>query len=155
MGRVTLAGAVQLPGTRALNDVPSLSRLFSDAGELTSDAYTQYGIIVHRDPRSNFRKPEAFSLKRVFEGAEDRKLASNDIVYVFTTAQVQSLAAVAYAQIQNMSQYSNVQPSEMNTTAQNLSALNLSMPAQAGIIASQTTPGSSTSASSPSSSTLP
>ncbi len=149
MGRVTLVGAVQLPGTRALNDVPSLSRLFSDAGELTSDAYTQYGIIVHRDARSNFRKPEAFSLKRVFEGAEDKKLGSNDIVYVFTTAQVQSLAAAAYAQVQNMAQYSNVPPSELNTTAQNLSALNLSMPAQAGIIASQITPGSSTSASSP------
>jgi protein involved in polysaccharide export with SLBB domain len=134
MGRVTLVGAVQLPGTRALNDVPSLSRLFSDAGELTSDAYTQFGIIVHRDPRSNFRKPEAFSLKRVFEGVEDKKLGSNDIVYVFTTAQVQSLAAAAYAQVQNMAQYSNVPPSGLNTTAQTLSALNLSMPSQAGYI---------------------
>lgn len=151
MGRVTLVGAVQLPGTRALNDVPSLSRLFSDAGELTSDAYTQFGIIVHRDPRSNFRKPEAFSLKRVFEGAEDKKLASNDIVYVFTTAQVQSLAAAAYAEVENTAQYSNVPPTELTTTAQSLSALNLSMPAQAGIIASLTTPGSTTSASSPAS----
>ena len=153
IGRVTLAGAVQLPGTRALNDVPTLSRLFRDAGELTSAAYTQFGIIVHRDPHSNFRKPEAFSLKRVFDGAEDKKLGSNDIVYVFTTAQVQSLAAAAYAQIQSVGQYSNVPPSELTATAQSLSAINLSMPAQAGVIASLTTPttSSSTSTTSPSS----
>ncbi len=149
VGRVTLAGAVQLPGTRALNDVPTLSRLFKDAGELTSDAYTQFSIVVHRDPRSNFRRPEAFSLKRVFEGAEDKKLASSDIVYVFTTAQVQSLAAGAYAQIQNMAQYANVPPSVLSQTAQTLSTINLSMPAQAGLLpnpSSTTTPGMSASA---------
>ncbi|MGD0141741.1 MAG: SLBB domain-containing protein [Rhizomicrobium sp.] len=134
IGRVTLVGAVQLPGTRALNDAATLSRLFRDDGELTSDAYTQYGIIVHRDPRSNFRKPEAFSLKRVFEGVEDKKLASDDIVYVFTTAQVQSLAAAAYAQLQNVEQYANVPPSVLTATAQSLSAINLSMPAQAGLV---------------------
>jgi protein involved in polysaccharide export with SLBB domain len=157
VGRVTLAGAVQLPGTRALNDVPTLSRLFKDAGELTSDAYTQFSIVVHRDPRSNFRKPEAFSLKRVFEGAEDKKLASNDIVYVFTTAQVQSLAAGAYAQVQNMAQYANVPPSVLLQTAQSLSAINLSMPAQAGLLpnpSTTTTPGNSANAT-PSSSTTP
>jgi polysaccharide biosynthesis/export protein len=148
VGRVTLVGAVQLPGTRALNDVPSLSRLFRDAGELTSDAYTQFGIIVHRDPHSNFRKPEAFSLKRVFDGTEDKKLGSNDIVYVFTTAQVQSLAAAAYASIQGLNQYNSVPPSELNQTAQTLSTINLSMPAQAGIIASQTTPTTTASTAS-------
>ncbi|MGD0864570.1 MAG: SLBB domain-containing protein [Rhizomicrobium sp.] len=159
IGRVTLVGAVQLPGTRALNDAPTLSRLFRDSGELTSDAYTQYGIVVHRDPRSNFRKPEAFSLKRVFEGAEDKKLASNDIVYVFTTAQVQSLAGSAFAQIQNNQQYANVPPSVLNQTAQSLSTVNLSMPSQAGwapiatptppSITTPTTASSSTSSTSP------
>ncbi len=135
-GRVTVVGAVQLPGTHALNNAPTLSKLFQDPAELTSDAYTPFGIIVHRDPVTNFRKPQAFSLKRVFEHAEDMKLSSDDVVYVFTAAQVQALAAAAVAQLQLSSQAANVPPSVLNQSAQSLSNINLSQPAQAGGTAS-------------------
>jgi protein involved in polysaccharide export with SLBB domain len=135
-GRVTVVGAVQLPGTHALNNAPTLSKLFQDPAELTSNAYTPFGIVVHRDPVTNFRKPQAFSLKRVFEHAEDMKLSSDDVVYVFTAAQVQALAAAAVAQLQLSSQAANVPPSVLNQSAQSLSNINLSQPAQAGGTAS-------------------
>ena len=131
-GRVTVVGAVQLPGTHALNNAPTLSKLFQDPAELTSDAYTPFGIVVHRDPVTNFRRPQAFSLKRVFEHAEDMKLASDDVVYVFTAAQIQALAAAAVAQMQTSTQAANVPPSVLNQSAQSLSNINLSQPTQAG-----------------------
>ncbi|MGA9794675.1 MAG: SLBB domain-containing protein [Rhizomicrobium sp.] len=151
LGRVTVVGAVQLPGTHALNNAPSLSKLFSDPSELTSDAYTPFAIVVHRDPVSNFRKPEAFSLKRVFEHAEDIKLASDDVVYVFTAAQVQALAAAAVAQMQTASQAANVPPSVLNQSAQSLSNVNLSQPTQAGLATSTTslTPSSNNATPAP------
>jgi polysaccharide export outer membrane protein len=131
-GRVTVVGAVQLPGTHALGNTPSLSRLFTDPSQLTADAYTPFGVIIHRDPISNFRKPIAFSLKRVFEHAEDMKLESDDVVYVFTAAQVQALAAAAVAQMQTQQQAANLPPSVLNQSAQSLSNINLSQPTQAG-----------------------
>jgi polysaccharide export outer membrane protein len=153
-GRVTVVGAVQLPGTHALNNAPSLSRLFTDPSELTPDAYTPFGIIVHRDPVTNFRKPVAFSLKRVFEHAEDMKLASDDVVYVFTAAQIQALAAAAVAQMQAAQQAANVPPSVLNQSAQTLSGINLSQPMQAGTLATPTTiPAPATTTSGTNSST--
>lgn len=143
-GRVTVVGAVQLPGAHALNNAPSLSKLFSDPSQLTADAYTPFGVIVHRDPVTNFRRPQAFSLKRVFEHSEDMKLTSDDVVYVFTAAQVQALAAAAVAQTQAASQAANVPPSVLNQSAQSLSNINLSQPAQAGTAA----PSTSTTATS-------
>ena len=131
-GRVTVVGAVVLPGTHALNNAPGLSKLFQDPSELTTDAYTPFSVVVHRDPLTNFRKPQAFSLKRVFEHAEDMKLESDDVVYVFTAAQVQVLAAAAVAQMQASSQAANVPPSVLNQSAQSLSNINLSQPMQAG-----------------------
>lgn len=151
-GRVTVVGAVQLPGTHALGNAPSLSRLFTDPSELTAEAYTPFGVIVRRDPVSNFRTPIAFSLKRVFEHAEDMKLQSDDVVYVFTSAQIQALAAAAVSQMQTAQQAANVPPSVLTQSAQSLSSVNLSQPIQAGVPASQslsTAPLSGASTSTP------
>lgn len=131
-GRVTVVGAVQLPGTHALGNTPSLSRLFTDPSQLTSDAYSPFSVIIRREAGTNFRKAIAFSLKRVFEHAEDMKLESDDVVYVFTSAQVQALAAAAVAQMQTAQQAANLPPSVLNQSAQSLSNINLSQPTQAG-----------------------
>lgn len=156
LGRVTVVGAVQLPGTHALNNAPTLSKLFQDPAELTADAYTPFGVVVHRDPMTNFRRPQAFSLKRVFEHAEDLKLASDDVVYVFTAAQVQALAAAAVAQMHTSTQAANVPPSILTASAQSLSNVNLSQPMQAGgtatgapVQSSSSAPASSSSSPAP------
>jgi polysaccharide biosynthesis/export protein len=158
VGRVTLVGAVQLPGTRPLNGASSLSQLFHDPSQLTDDAYTPFAIVVHRDPQTNFKRAVVFSLKRVFEGLEDRKLQSGDVVYVFTSTQVQALAAAAVAQMQAASQAANVPPSVLSQSAQSLSSVNLSQPTQAGLPLGTTTTAATTSqptASSSTSSTSP
>jgi len=113
LGRVTLAGAVQLPGTRPLDEVPTLSRLLPQAGDLTANAYTSLGILVHLDPRNNIHRAVAFSLARVFAGEEDLKLSEGDVVFVLSNPQAQSLAAAAAAQMQAIAQAANVPPSEV------------------------------------------
>lgn len=113
-GRVTLAGAVQLPGTRPLDEVPTLSHLIRQPNELASDAYTPLGILVHRDRQSNVLRPVAFSLQRLFAGQEDLKLSEGDVVFVLTNAQAQSLAGAAAAQLQASIQAGLVPPSEVS-----------------------------------------
>ncbi|HEX4080332.1 MAG TPA: SLBB domain-containing protein [Rhizomicrobium sp.] len=113
-GRVTLAGAVQLPGTRALDSVPSLSRLIRRPSDLAADAYTQFGVLVHVDPHTNIHRAVAFSLTRLFAGQEDLKLNEGDVVFVLSNPQAQSLAAAASAQLQAAAQASNVPPSEVS-----------------------------------------
>jgi protein involved in polysaccharide export with SLBB domain len=114
LGRVTLAGAVQLPGTRPLDEVPLLSHLLRRASDLAPGAYTPFGILVHVDPVTSIHHAVAFSLTRVFEGHEDLKLSEGDLVFVLSSAQAQSLAAAASAQLQAASQAANVPPSEVS-----------------------------------------
>jgi protein involved in polysaccharide export with SLBB domain len=100
-GRVALVGAVELPGARALSDAPKLSSLIHDGSDLSGDAYTLFGLVLHRDPRTKFRTATAFSLKQVFDGTGDQRLADSDIVMVFTTDQVRALAGIAASSQQN------------------------------------------------------
>ncbi|MGH6888524.1 MAG: SLBB domain-containing protein [Rhizomicrobium sp.] len=113
LGRVTLAGAVQLPGTRPLDDVPTLSQLIRKSTDLTGDAYTPLGILVHLDPRTNMHLAVPFSLTRVLEGQEDLKLSQGDLVFVLSNTQAQALAAAAAAQLQAAEKASSVPPSEV------------------------------------------
>jgi protein involved in polysaccharide export with SLBB domain len=142
LGRVTLAGAVQLPGTRPLDEVPTLSRLIRQPSDLASNAYTPFGILVHLEPHTNIHHAVAFSLSRIFSGEEDLKLSEGDLVFVFSSAQAQSLAAAASAQLQAASQAANVPPAEVSM------ALSASA-AQATQTATQASPTSSVAGSAP------
>jgi polysaccharide biosynthesis/export protein len=114
LGRVMLAGAVALPGTRPLDEVPTISKLIPRADELTATAYTPFGILVHLDPKTNIHRAVAFSLTRIFEGQEDLRLSQGDVVFVLSNPQAQSLAAAAAAQLQVAAQAANVPPSEVS-----------------------------------------
>lgn len=98
-GIVTLSGEVAVPGVRALGSTPSISRLIRDADDLTADSYTLYGVIVRREPKSNFRAIVPFSIERTFEKKEDLKLEDNDQVYVFNQAEIAALAEAASADL--------------------------------------------------------
>ena len=113
LGRVTLAGAVALPGTRALDEVPTMSKLLRQPSDLAVNAYTPLGILVHLDPRTNNHRAVAFSVTRVLDGEEDLKLSEGDLVFVMTNPQAQSLAAAAAAQLQSAAQSANVPPSQV------------------------------------------
>jgi protein involved in polysaccharide export with SLBB domain len=114
LGRVTLAGAVQLPGTRPIGDVPTLSSLIRRSSDLAANAYTPMGILVHTDPQTNIHHTVAFSLTQLFAGKEDLKLSEGDVVFVLSSPQAQSLGAAAAAQLQAASQAANVPPSEVS-----------------------------------------
>ena len=114
VGRVTLAGAVQLPGTRPLGEVPTLSQLIRQSSDLAVNAYTPLGILVHLEPGTNFHRAVGFSPKRVLDGQEDLKLSEGDLVFVLSDAQAQSLAAAAAAQMQAAAQAANVPPSQVS-----------------------------------------
>jgi polysaccharide export outer membrane protein len=94
-GVITLMGEVSVPGTRALGSTPTMSRLIRDADDLTAQSYTLYGIVIRREPKSNFQSIIPFSISRTFEGKEDLKLADNDLVYVFNQSEIAALAAAA------------------------------------------------------------
>ena len=112
-GRVTLAGAVALPGTRALDEVPTMSKLLRQPSDLAVSAYTPLGMLVHLEPHTNFHRAVAFSVARVLDGEEDLKLSEGDLVFVMTSAQAQALAAAAAAQLQSQAQAANVPPSQV------------------------------------------
>jgi protein involved in polysaccharide export with SLBB domain len=102
--RVTLDGAVSVPGVRALGTAPRLSGLLRDLDDLSPNAYTLFAVIVRHDPKSNFIKMVPFSVKGVFDGTENLRLIDNDDVYVFTTQQVQTLAKSAATALYQASQ---------------------------------------------------
>jgi protein involved in polysaccharide export with SLBB domain len=134
LGRVTLAGAVQLPGTRPLNETPTLSKLLRDQSDMMSNSYTPFALLVHRDPATGIKHASAFSVAKVLSHDTDYKLGDDDIVFVFTTDQARALANAAAAQIQAAAQAGSVPPS---VVTQALSASNAT--------SSQNTTGTSTS----------
>jgi protein involved in polysaccharide export with SLBB domain len=96
-GVITLSGEVSVPGTRALGSTPTMSRLIRDTDDLTPQSYTLYGVVIRREPKSNFQTIIPFSIENTFEKKEDLKLADNDLVYVFNQSQIATLAAAASA----------------------------------------------------------
>ena len=134
LGRVTLAGAVQLPGTRPLSETPTLSKLLRDQSDMTSNSYTPFALLVHRDHATGIKHASAFSVAKVLAHENDVKLGDDDIVFVFTTDQARALANAAAAQIQAAAQAGSVPPS---VVTQALSASNAT--------SSQSTSGTSTS----------
>ncbi len=104
---VTLSGEVAIPGTRPLGNAPTMSRLIRDADDLTAQSYTLFGVVVRRDPKSNFQSILPFSIERTFEHKEDLKLAQNDQVYVFNQSEAATLAAGAAAALNGASASGN------------------------------------------------
>lgn len=120
-GGMALAGAVQLPGTRAINKTTRVSHLMGSANDLSPIAYTPFAILVHRDGKSGVKHASAFSLAKVFEGTQDFDLYQGDLVFVLTNDQARALAAAAAAQLQAAAQAGSVPP---NVVTQALSASN-------------------------------
>ncbi len=145
-GRVTIAGAVQVPGTVPLSTAPTLAQVLHDTSALLPQAYTPFAVVVRRDPATNFRTAKPFSLKEVFEGSTDLTLSNDDVVYVFTTDQVRALANAATAQLQIAAQSANVPPSVLTgqTTSTSTTTSTSAAPS------SSTTSGTTTSAAAPS-----
>jgi protein involved in polysaccharide export with SLBB domain len=102
--RVSLDGAVAVPGVHALGNSSTLSSLLRDPDDLTPNAYTLFAVIIRHDPKTNFLKIIPFSVKGVFDGTENLKLIDNDDVYVFGTNEVQNLAAAAASALYKASQ---------------------------------------------------
>jgi protein involved in polysaccharide export with SLBB domain len=109
-GRVTLAGAVQLPGFRTLGEASSLSKLLRDPRDVTPGAYAPFAIVVHHEPGSGAKHAIAFSLSKIFAHENDFKLADDDVVFVLTSTQASALAAAAAAQLQATAQAGSVPP---------------------------------------------
>jgi len=102
--RVSLDGAVTVPGVHALGNTSTLSGLLRDPDDLNPSAYTLFAVIVRHDPKSNFIKMIPFSVKGVFDGTENLKLIDNDDVYVFSTTEIQNLATAAATALYKASQ---------------------------------------------------
>jgi len=136
--RVTLGGAVSVPGVHALGASPMISGLLRDNDDLAPNAYTLFAVIVRHDPGTNFLKLVPFSVVGVFKGTENIKLMDDDSVYVFSTSEVQALASAAATSLYNA------------TSAPGVAALNqqqgaTSQPTNSGSSGSNTVTGNSTS----------
>lgn len=110
-GGVVLAGAVQLPGTRPLTEASTLRQLLKDPEEMSPGAYAPFAIATHQDPSTGVRVPYVFSLTKIFDGEEDKNLASGDVVFIFTASQARALANAGAAQLQLEAQQGSVPPS--------------------------------------------
>ncbi len=121
LGRVTLAGAVQLPGTRPLSEASTLSRLLRDRSDIAASGYTPFALLVHAERATGIRHAVSFSVAKVLAHESDMKLGDDDIVFVLTAAQARALASAAAAQLQAAAQAGSVPPS---VVTQALSASN-------------------------------
>ena len=102
--RVTLDGAVTVPGVHALGSTPTLSGLLRDPDDLTPTAYTLFAVIIRHDPKTNFVKMIPFSIKGVFDRTENLHLIDDDVVYVFSSSEIQNLATAAATALYKASQ---------------------------------------------------
>ncbi len=113
--RVTLSGAVAVPGVHALGNAGTLSGLLRDSDDLGPTAYTLFAVIVRHDPTTNFLKMLPFSIKGVFDGTENLKLSDNDTIYVFSTPEIQALSVAAANAVYTASQAPGVGGAERAT----------------------------------------
>jgi len=91
--RVTLTGAVRLPGPRPLAVAPSLRALLDDPAVLADEAYPLFGVILRRDPASLAIRYLPFTPVLILSGASDRRLEDGDEVRLFTRAEITALTA--------------------------------------------------------------
>ena len=96
--RVTLTGAVRLPGDYPRAERSSVGRLIRGSDDLSPDAYSTFAVIARRDPRLNVRVLMPISLVPIFSGGPDIPLQNDDLLYVFRRNEIRLLAATATGQ---------------------------------------------------------
>lgn len=91
---VVIKGAVRVPGPYPLPVAQTVRQLLSRAGDISQDAYPAFAIMSRRDPVLNLRTTQVFSVSRLLTGVQpDIKLQNEDIVYIFTSDEIRSLAS--------------------------------------------------------------
>ncbi len=93
--RVTLLGAVRIPGVRPRVAFATVGQLIHSIDDLNPDAYTLFAFIARRDRASNTKVLLPISLYRVLRGDTDVPLQNDDIVYVMTSPEIAKLATEA------------------------------------------------------------
>lgn len=93
-GRVSLVGAVEIPGERPLSVAATIGDLIRDSNDLARDAYTPFAVIVRRDLVSNIISIVPFSLVGALKGGVKIRLQSSDQVFVFTHAEIHAIASL-------------------------------------------------------------
>lgn len=90
-GTVELQGHSRRNGIHAIDRVPTLSALLGDKNVFGPDIYPLIGIIERRDEDHLARKMIAFPPLLVLKEKFDRRLQDNDVVHLFSRAQIDAL----------------------------------------------------------------
>ncbi|HXZ68280.1 MAG TPA: SLBB domain-containing protein, partial [Alphaproteobacteria bacterium] len=92
-GRVALSGQVRNPGTFDLSRAPTLRTLLGSPNVYEEQPYMVFAAISRRDPQTLARVIVPFAPAQVLQGTFDLPLQDDDIVRVFSVAEVRVLAA--------------------------------------------------------------
>jgi polysaccharide biosynthesis/export protein len=118
VGRVTLAGAVRTPGAFAVDRFKTLHQVLPSSDAFEPGAYILFGFIDRINKTTLQHEAIPFSPLHVMEGKEDVALATDDTIYVLTTADVHSLINAARGQIpEGSAQQSNAGGASRSGTA--------------------------------------
>lgn len=90
--RVRLEGHVRFPGTRSLAAAPSLRALIGDPQIYRETPYLLFGVVLRRNPATLYRDALPFAPIQVLNGSFDMRLSDDDIVRIFSFAEVQRAA---------------------------------------------------------------
>lgn len=90
-GTVVLNGHTRRPGIHALDKVETLSALLDSDQVMGPDIYPLIGVISRWDSESMARQWIGFSPLQVLKGQFDRKLQDEDVVHLFSRAQILAL----------------------------------------------------------------
>jgi polysaccharide biosynthesis/export protein len=93
LGKISLRGAIRIPGLFALNQAKTLHDLLPSADSFLPDAYMLLGFIQRIDQNTAQRQIVPFSPLKVLEGKENLQLQSDDIVHVLTVTSMSALIA--------------------------------------------------------------
>lgn len=90
-GMVELTGHTRKPGIHALSEAATLSDLLPNGTVLGEDIYPLIGVIERWDSKQLARTYIDFPLTLVLSGDFDRQLQEDDIVHLFSKAQIRNL----------------------------------------------------------------
>lgn len=90
-GMVELTGHTRKPGIHALSEAATLSDLLPNGTVLGADIYPLIGVIERWDSKQLARTYIDFPLTLVLSGDFDRQLQEEDIIHLFSKAQIRAL----------------------------------------------------------------